>query len=252
MNSNNVNGAKNISTARLETARKEAVELNEIVAGIYVEYGGWNIRSIEKLIHTFPGEQVEINGDTYCEGRARYADSKCFSWDGDPAKLEMLRLGAYKSLAYIYFKMKPGLGGNLIDRFDIGYEDQPEWGDSITFAEIVAELEERKPLINKEVLQEAIKLFTDLQQLLGQNELSLCYDEDNAAVFIGPKDMAWNVSQNPGEPGSLRDPKLRKFVTNEMINEYAEKGHIASDAICHVHISDPDETFSGCDLTYAV
>ncbi len=251
MNSNNVNGAKNISTARLETARKDAVELNEIVAGIYVEYGGWNIRSIEKLIGTFR-EQVEINGDTYYEGGARYADSKCFSWNGDPAKLEMIRLGSYKSLAYIYFNMKPGLGGNLIDRFDIGYEDEPEWGDSVTFGEITAELEERKPIIHKEVLQEAIKLFTDLQSLLGRNELSLCYDEDNAAVFIGPKDMAWNVSQTPGEPGSLRDPKLRKFVTNEMINEYAEKGHIASDAICHVHISDPDETFSGCDLTYAV
>lgn len=251
MNSNNVNGAKNISTARLETACKDAVELNDKVAEIYASYGGWNIRSIEKLIGTFR-EQVEINGDTYYEGGARYADSKCFSWNGDPAKLEMLRLGAYKSLSYIYFKMKPALGGNLIDRFDIGYEDEPEWGDSITFAEISAELEERKPLIHKEVLQEAIKLFTDLQSLLARNELSLCYDEDNAAVFIGPKDIAWNVSQNLGEPGSLRDPKLRKFVTNEMINEYAEKGHIASEAICHVHISDPDETFIGCDLTYAV
>ena len=114
------------------------------------------------------------------------------------------------------------------------------------------EIKERKPLIHKEVLAEAITLFTDLQQLLANNELSLCYDEDNAAVFIGPKDMAWNVSMNPGEPGSLRDPKLRKFVTHEMINDYADEGHLASEAICHVHISDPDDTFRDCDLTYAV
>lgn len=242
---------QHISTDRLEAARKDAVELNDIVAGIYAEYGGWNIRSIEKLINVF-GEQIEINGDTYFEGHTRYADSKCFSWNGDPAKLEMLRMGAYKSLAYIYFKMKPGLGGLLIDRFDIGYEDMPEWGDSVGFAAIAEEIKERKPLIPKDVMQKAVTLFTDLQQLLSINELSLCYDEDNAAVFIGPKDMAWNVSQKPGEPGSLRDPKLRKFVTNEMINEYAEEGHIASEAICHLHISDPDDTFRDCDLTYAV
>lgn len=251
MNSNNKNGTKAISTALLETALHDANELNEQLVKIYTEYGGWNIRSIEKLIGTF-NQQVEINGDTYYERGVRYADSKCFSWDGDPAKLAMLRLGEYNSLAYIYINIKPDSENHLVQRFDIGYEFDTEWGDSITMTEIVKEIDERKPRIPKEVLTKAITLFTDLQQLLAVNELSLCYDEDNAAVFIGPKDMAWNVSHIPGEPGSLRDPKLRKFVTNEMINKYAEEGHIASEAICHVHISDTDETFSGCDLTYAV
>ena len=248
MNSNNENVTKAISTERLETALHDANELNSQLVKIYTEYGGWNIRSIENLIGTF-NQQVEINGDTYYDtydGRGlRFADSNSFSWDGDPAKLETLRLGNYKSLAYIYISIKPDSENRLVQSFDIGYE-------LVTMADITEEINNRKPLIPKEILTKAITLFTDLQQLLAVNELSLCYDEDNAAVFIGPKDMAWNVSHIPGEPGSLRDPKLRKFVTNEMINRYAEGGHIASEAICHVHISDPDETFSGCDLTYAV
>lgn len=248
----NHHGVSGISTSRLETALSHANELNGILKKIYEDYGGWNIRSIEKLINTFRKEIV-INGSIYYAGSIHYADSEDFSWDGDPKTLTTLRLGAYKSLSCIYIKQMPNIDKDIIDRFDIGYEDEPEWGDSITFCELTNEVAARKkPLIDPEVLAKATTLFTDLQQLLANNELSLCYDNEHSALFIGPKDIAWNVSQNPGEPGSLRDPKLRKFVTNEMINEYAEKGHIAIDVICHVHISDPDTTFVNCDLTYAV
>lgn len=250
MSNDNHHGVSGISTSCLETALSDANELNGILKKIYEDYGGWNIRSIEKLINTFHKEIV-INGSIYYADSIHYADSADFSWDGDPKTLTMLRLGAYKSLSYINIKQMPNIDKDIIDRFDIGYEDEPKWG--VTFCELTNELAARKkPLIDQEVLAKATTLFTDLQQLLAQNELSLCYDNENSALFIGPKDIAWNVSCVPGEPGSLRDPKLRKFVTNVMINEYAEKGHIASEVICHVHISDPDETFVRCDLTYAV
>jgi len=244
---------KTIKTETLNDVSADLIALESEVSRIIKEYGGLNLNSIVAMYHRF-STQIEVNGDTLFEARNCYADTKSFGWNGDPATIQTVRLGDYKKhLTYIYLAPKDSEHNDYIRKFDIGYEDdRDQWGDEITLADFATELKTRSRVVPVEVVDTAKKMFTDLLGYLKANNFSLCYDEDNDAVFIGPKDMAWNVSHIPSEPGSLRDPKLRKFVTNEMINRYAEEGHIASEAICHVHISDPDDTFSGCDLTYAV
>lgn len=41
-------------------------------------------------------------------------------------------------------------------------------------------------------------------------------------------------------------------ANRELMEAFAEQGHIASECITHVHPSDSDETFRDCNLTYAV
>ena len=237
---------KAITTETINAVASDLRELETRLGEIFDQFGGINIRSITNLIHEF-NTQIEVNGDLYWEGKL-YADNKWFKWDGDPAKVESLRLLEYKRLAYIYISPKSPECPHYIERFDIGYEDEAEWADSVSLPELETELESRNRVIDPSVVERATKMFNDLRNFLAENNFSLCYDEDNASVFVGPKNLLWNV----GSDGNLPAENLRKFATRELMEAFAEQGHIATECITHVHPSDSDETFRDCNLTYAV
>ena len=230
----------------------DLTELEEIVHKIIEKYHGLNFNSIVAMYHQFDHSQIEVNGDTLFEGNACYADSDSFSWNGDPATIEYVRIGNYrKHLTYIYIYPKPDASNRYINRFDIGYEDEKDqWGDSITTAELVEEAEKRSRVVPAEVVVTAKKMFTNLLDYLKANDCSLCYDEDDASVFVGPKDLKWNV----GADGNLPAPEnnLRKHATHDLMKKFADQGHLATEVMTHVHVSDSDETFRTCNLTYAV
>ena len=239
---------KAITTETLNAAAADLRELETRLGEIFDQFGGINIRSITRLIHDF-GTQIEVNGDLYWE-ESLYADSPDFRWDGDPAKVESLRLLEYKHLAYIYISPKSPECPYYIDCFDIGFEGD-EGGDecatALNAADIVEELN-RRLVVPREIVKTATKMFNDLRNFLTENNFSLCYDEDNASVFVGPKKLLWNV----GIDGNFPAENRRKFATRELMEAFAEQGHIATECITHVHPSDSDETFRDCNLTYAV
>ena len=239
---------KAITTETLNAAAADLRELETRLCEIFDQYGGINIRSITRLIHDF-GTQIVVNGDLYWE-ESLYADSPDFHWDGDPAKVESLRLLEYKHLAYIYISPKSPECPNYIDVFDIGFEGDDngkECATALTAADIVEELN-RRIVVPQEIVKTATKMFNDLRNFLAENNFSLCYDEDAESVFVGPKDLLWNVGSN----GNLPAENLRKFATRVLMEAFAEQGHIESEDITHVHPSDSDETFRECNLTYAV
>ena len=237
---------KTIKTETLNAVAKEVRELETRLGEIFDEFGGINIRSITKLIHEF-NTQIEVNGDLYWEGKL-YADSKDFKWNGDPTNVESLRLLEYGHLSYIYIAPKSADHPNYIDCFDIGFEDDgDQWGDGVNVTDLVYELQSRL-VVPPEIVAKATKMFNDLRNFLTENNFSLCYDEDEASVFVGPKNLLWNV----GSDGNLPAENLRKFATRELMEAFAEQGHIATECITHVHPSDSDETFRDCNLTYAV
>ena len=239
---------KAITTETINAVASDLRELETRLGEIFDQFGGINIRSITRLIHDF-GTQIEVNGDLYWEGKL-YADNKWFKWDGDPAKVESLRLLEYKHLAYIYISPKSPECPHYIERFDIGFEcveGTDEWASDLNAADIVEELN-RRLVVPPEIVEKAAKMFNDLRNFLAENNFSLCYDEDNASVFVGPKNLWWNV----GIDGNLPEENLRKFATRELMEAFAEQGHIATECITHVHPSDSDETFRDCNLTYAV
>ena len=239
---------KAITTETLNAAAADLRELETRLCEIFDQFGGINIRSITRLIHDF-GTQIEVNGDLYWE-ESLYADSPDFQWDGDPAKVESLRLLEYKHLAYIYISQKSPECPYYIDVFDIGFErddNGEECATALTAADIVEELKSRL-VVPQEIVEKAAKMFNDLRNFLAENNFSLCYDEDEASVFVGPKNLLWNV----GSDGYLPVKNLRKFATRELMEAFAEQGHIASEGITHVHPSDSDETFRDCNLTYEV
>lgn len=238
---------KIIKTDTLATAISDANELEAGLTEIFTKYGGMNIRSIVAIFHRYHC-QVEVNGDLFIEGNMCYADTAECSWDGDPKKIEKLRLGNFKHLAYIYISPKVVGANHYIDRFDIGYEDDAEWAEEVSLYDIETELEVRNRVIDPSVVEQATKMFNDLRNFLTENNFSLCYDEDNASVFVGPKNLLWNV----GSDGNIPAENLRKFATHELMEAFSEQGHIASECITHVHPSDSDETFRYCNLTYAV
>lgn len=242
---------KTINTGTLSSALSDVKELEAGLTEIFAKYGGMNVRSIFAIFHRY-NCQVEVNYDLFLEANRCYADSAQCSWDGDPKKIEKLRLGNFKHLSYIYVSPKVSGAAHYIESFDIGYEDDAEWAEEVSLSDLETELEVRNRVIDTSVANQAAKLFTDLQIFLSQNDLSLCYDEDDDDLFIGPKDLIWNAHSEPGEKGSLRDPELRKYATRELMERYAEQGHIAHECITHLHVSDSDETFKSCDLTYAV
>ena len=239
---------KAITTETINAVASDLRELETRLGEIFDQFGGINIRSITRLIHDF-GTQIEVNGDLYWE-ESLYADSPGFHWDGDPAKVESLRLLEYKHLAYIYISPNSPECPYYIDVFDIGFEDDEgseECATALTAADIVEELNHRL-VVPQEIVKTATKMFNDLRNFLTENNFSLCYDEDNASVFVGPKNLWWNV----GIDGNLPEENLRKFATRELMEAFAEQGHIATECITHVHPSDSDETFRDCNLTYAV
>ena len=133
---------KTIKTETLNAVANEVRELETRLGEIFAEFGGINIRSITKLIHEF-NTQIEVNGDLYWEGE-HYADRKDFKWDGDPAKVERLRLLEYGHLSYIYIAHKSAGHPNYIDGFDIGFEDDgDQWADGVNVPDLVHELKER-------------------------------------------------------------------------------------------------------------
>lgn len=133
---------KTIKTETLHAVANEVRELETRLGEIFDEFGGINIRSITKLIHEFD-TQVEVNGDLYWEGDL-YADRKDFKWDGDPAKVESLRLLEYGHISYIYIAPKSADHPNYIDFFDIGFEDDgDQWADGVNVPDLVCELNER-------------------------------------------------------------------------------------------------------------
>lgn len=239
-----------LKTINTETLSGVISDVNELEAGlteIFTKYDGMNIRSIFALFHRY-NCQVEVNYDLFLEGDKCYADSDQCSWDGDPDKITKIRLENFKHLSYIYISPKVFGATHYIERFDIGYEDEAEWADSVSLPEIETELEARNRVIDPSVVEKATKMFNDLRNFLAENNFSLCYDEDEASVFVGPKDLLWNV----GSDGNLPAENLRKFATRELMEAFAEQGRIASECITHVHPSDSDETFRDCNLTYAV
>lgn len=239
---------KTIKTETLNAVAKEVRELETRLGEIFDEFGGINIRSITKLIHEF-NTQIEVNGDLYWEGNL-YADCKEFKWNGDPANVESLRLLEYAHLSYIYIAPKSADHPNYIDCFDIGFEcdeRSDEWASGINVGILVEELKSRF-VVPQEIVEKATKMFNDLWNFLTENNFSLCYDEDEASVFVGPKNLLWNVGRNDNLPAE----NLRKFATRELMEAFAEQGHIATECITHVHPSDSDETFRDCNLTYAV
>jgi hypothetical protein len=242
---------KAIKTETLAAAISDVDELEAGLSEIFTKYGGMNIRSIIAIFHRYHC-QVEINDGLFLEGDMCYADSAQCMWDGDPKKIEHIRLGNFKHLSYIYISPKVGGVNHYIDRFDIGYEDDAEWVEEVSLYNLKLELEIRNRVILPSVVEQATKMFTDLQIFISQNELSLCYDEDDCNLFIGPKDLLWNVHSDPGEKGSNRDPELRKYATRELMEKFAKQGHLAHECITHLHVSDSDETFKSCDLTYSV
>ena len=230
----------------------DLTELEEIVHKIIEKYHGLNFKSIVAMYHQFGHTQIEVNGELLFEADACYADSDSFAWNGDPATLEYVRIGNYrKHLTYIYIYPKPDASNRYINRFDINYEDEKDqWGDSITPAALVEEAEKRSRVVPAEVVVTAKKMFTNLLDYLKANKFSLCYDEDNASVFIGPNHLKWNVGADGILPAE--EYLLRKTATHDIMEKFAEQGHLATEVMTHVHVSDSDETFRDCCLTYAV
>ena len=240
---------KTINTETLSGVISDVIELEAGLTEIFTKYDGMNIRSIVALFHRY-NCQVEVNGDLFLEGDKCYADSDQCSWDGDPAKVESLRLLEYKHLAYIYISPKSPECPYYIDVFDIGFEGDDngkECATALTAADIVEELN-RRLVVPQEIVKTATKMFNDLRNFLTENNFSLCYDEDEASVFVGPKNLLWNV----GSDGYIPVKNRRKFATRILMEAFAEQGRIASECITHVHPSDSDETFRECNLTYAV
>jgi hypothetical protein len=232
------------STERLTTALHDAYEVEKAVRDILDKYNRrWDVRSICALSREFPGATVEVNGDPFIVSGRLMCDSAHFSWDGNPDKVEMLRIGSHRSLYYVYLNTAPADGAPLIDMFDVGIEeDGDEWAESVTVAKLEEELASRGA-VPEQVKQEAIRLFVELRDMLVSHGFSLCYDEDNADLFIGPKGIAWNAEAKPGE---------RLYVTPELVQKYADEGHIANDCIVHLHIGDNCRTFKDGNLTYSL
>lgn len=238
---------KTINTETLSGVISDVIELEAGLTEIFTKYDGMNIRSIVALFHRY-NCQVEVNGDLFLEGDKCYADSDQCSWDGDPDKITKIRLENFKHLSYIYISPKVFGATRYIESFDIGHEDEAEWADSVSLPEIETELEARNRVIDPSVVEKATKMFNDLRNFLAENNFSLCYNEDEESVFVGPKDLLWNV----GSDGNLPAENRRKFATRVLMEAFAEQGRIASECITHVHPSDSDETFRECNLTYAV
>lgn len=229
-----------MKTEILNAAADELIALETEVSRIIEQYKGINLNSIVAMFHTF-NTQVEVNGDTFMEGRYCYADTATFPWNGDPATLEYVRLEHYgKRLAYIYIYPKDDTHKGYIRRFDIGYEGDEEFAEDLSPAELTEQLKKRERVVPEDIKDTAKRMFNELRNFLTENNFSLCYDEDDASVFIGPKNLKWNMS----------DPN-RKFATHDLIERFAEQGHIATECITHVHSSDSDDTFYNCNLTYA-
>lgn len=237
-----------MKTEILNAAADEIIALENEVARIIEKYNGINLNSIVAMFHTF-NTQIEVNGDTFMEGRYCYADTNTFMWNGDPATLEYVRIGNYgKHLAYIYIYPKDDAHKGYIRRFDIGYEEDTDYAEDLSPAELTEELKKRERVVPESVKETATRMFNELQDFLKKNNFSLCYDEDDASVFIGPKNLLWNV----GADGKLPAENLRKYATHDLMAAFSEQGHIASECITHVHTSDTDDTFRGCNLTYAL
>lgn len=236
-----------MKTEILNAAAEELIALETEVARIIEQYKGINLNSIVAMFHRFNNTQIEVNGDTFLEGRLCYADTVTFPWNGDPATLEYMRIGDYgKHLAYIYIYPKDDAHKGYIRRFDIGYEDDADYAEDVSPEDLTEELKKRENTVPENVKDTATRMFNELQEYLKKNNFSLCYDEDDASVFIGPKNLKWNV----GEGGYI--PFNRKFMTHDLMERFAEQGHIATECITHVHTSDSDDTFHNCNLTYEV
>lgn len=178
---------KTIKTETLNEVAKEVRELETRLAEIFDELGGINIRSITKLIHEF-NTQIEVNGDLYWECKL-YADCKEFRWDGDPAKVESLRLLEYKHLAYIYIAPKSANHPNYIDCFDIGFEeDGDQWGNGVNVPDLVSELNERVNMTDfLSELKTRVANFHGIAALNGEPEM---VGDDEAARAKYIKDNA--------------------------------------------------------------
>ena len=179
---------KTIKTETLNAVAKEVRELETRLTEIFDEFGGINIRSITKLIHEF-NTQIEVNGDLYWEGKKLYADCKEFSWDGDPAKVESLRLLEYGHISYIYIAPKSTDHPNYIDCFDIGFEeDGDQWGNGVNVPSLVHELNERvnmteflTDLGNRVVNFHGIAALNGEPEMVGDDEAARAkYIKDNA------------------------------------------------------------------------
>lgn len=182
---------KTIKTETLNAVATEVRELETRLGEIFDEFGGINIRSITKLIHEFH-TQIEVNGDLYWEYKL-YADCKEFRWDGDPAKVESLRLLEYKHLSYIYIAPKSADHPNYIDCFDIGFEDDgDQWGDGVNVPDLVFELNERvsmteflSELRNRVHNFHGIAALTGEPEMVGGDEAARAkYIKDNAEFIL--------------------------------------------------------------------
>lgn len=178
---------KTIKTETLNAVAKEVRELETRLGEIFDEFGGINIRSITKLIHEF-STQIEVNGDLYWEGKL-YADCKEFKWNGDPAKVERLRLLAYKHLTYIYIAPKSADHPNYIDCFDIGIEaDGDQWGDGVNVPDLIYELNARVDMTEfLSDLKNRVANFHGIAALNGEPEM---VGDDEAARAKYIKDNA--------------------------------------------------------------
>ena len=207
-----------MKTEILNAAADELIALEAEVARIIEQYKGINLNSNVAMFHRFNNTQIEVNGDTFMEGRNCYADTNTFMWNGDPATLEYMRIGDYgKHLAYIYIYPKDDTHKGYIRRFDIGYEDDPDFAEDISPAELTEELKKRERVVPEDIKDTATRMFNELQDFL-----------------------------------KLPAENLRKYATHDLMEAFAEQGHIASECITHVHTSDSDDTFRGCNLTYAL
>ena len=167
---------KAITTETLNAAASDLRELETRLCEIFDQFGGINIRSITRLIHYF-GTQIEVNGDLYWE-ESLYADSPDFRWDGDPAKVESLRLLEYKHLAYIYISPKSHECPYYIDCFDIGFVGDEECATALNAADIVEELKSRL-VVPPEIVEKATKMFFDLRNFLADKIFNLYKSANN-------------------------------------------------------------------------
>ena len=132
-----------INTDTLKAAKSDVHELETRLRKIFLDFDGINIRSITKLIHEF-NTQIVVNDTLFWEGNRLYADNEAFSWNGDPSKIESIRLLEYKHLSYIIIVPRTPDHPNYIDMFDIGYEDDDDqWGEYVTLTDLCAELNKR-------------------------------------------------------------------------------------------------------------
>lgn len=233
-----------ISTEHIIQAISDANKLDSLLTDIYNQYGGWNIRAFCYIAHSL-NTQIEVNGELLYEGGKWYADIPEFHWNGNPDKITSIRLLEYHSLWYIYVKTFPDEENSLIRTFDVDGDDfaEVEKIESVSYHMLDNELALRKEFIETAVVAKAREIFTELIKFVSSNNMTICYDEDNAAVFLGPNDLKWNHGLKHSNMG-------RTNPTHTLMKYYANKGHIATDCITHLHISDSDETFRNCDLTY--